>query len=493
MFFARRGGPADPQLERRRTSAYVVLAAIHVIIIFAALTHNTIVMSTIEEEATIRRAWLGRLESLQELQQLAQGVDEAVADIYSDDDISDERAKINASIERFGDVSGALRASLSSIGERNERETLRASLDDIQREMTAVTLAAHMVLAAMARDDVATAHRVLSSVDRSFSRVMDKVTWSTRRVEQIQLANVERQVSLSHAVRRVELVIAFAIIVIVGLVASYGARTSAALRTSHARARAALEALGEAHNRLARYADSVSHELRGPVSKMRLALELALSRERSPEEYRGGIEASLEDCEHLSSVIDGLLFLARAKTPDAKAPMSRTDVNVRAEFALIADYFSAAAEKAGVSITVTTDEIVFQADRTLFQRAVANVVSNALSSTRRGGAIVLSAARDATGVTVKVEDTGVGIPRLMQASIFDGLHSAPAVVKADGAGLGLGLPITRAIVELHGGTVTLESEEGTGTQVTLSFPCSGPCSGPCASEQPVAALDCIAA
>jgi len=275
-------------------------------------------------------------------------------------------------------------------------------------------------------------------------------------------------VKLARQARQLEWGIAGAIMLSVIMVAFYGLNIGRTMRRTDAAKEKALEELEAAHVRLTRYADNVSHELRGPVSKMRVNLDVLLVHDRNAEDYREGIVSSLEECERLSNIIDGLLFLARAENTSTGTNL-RT-ISIRSELALITDFFSASAEQAGVALDLQTPDLHADVDRALFQRAVVNLVSNALSNTARGGRIVLRGRETIDAIEIEVEDNGVGIRADELGSVFDRFHSTSVAPKTDGAGLGLGLPITKAILDLHGGTVSLRSEFGKGTCVTLSFP-----------------------
>jgi signal transduction histidine kinase len=101
---------------------------------------------------------------------------------------------------------------------------------------------------------------------------------------------------------------------------------------------------------------------------------------------------------------------------------------------------------------------------------VCNLVENALAHTPPGGAVSLASADTGTTTVVTVTDTGSGIPAADLAHVFDRFYRADPARASGGRNVGLGLPIVRSIVDLHGGTVGVTSEAGKGTRVTMSFP-----------------------
>ncbi len=230
-----------------------------------------------------------------------------------------------------------------------------------------------------------------------------------------------------------------------------------------------LSRLQRAYDGLRHYADDVAHELRTPLNKMLLGSEIALRKARTVEEYREAIESNVEECESLSRLVRGLLFVARAE--NTQATIERQDVDVVRELQVIRDYFESGASDAGVSLALdTSGPISARLDRLLFQRAVANLVSNALAHTPTGGSVRIVARCDQGTTVVGVRDSGEGISEAHQAHVFDRFYRADEARSTGDERIGLGLAITKSIVELHSGTITLESALGQGTYFEIRLP-----------------------
>jgi two-component system heavy metal sensor histidine kinase CusS len=228
-----------------------------------------------------------------------------------------------------------------------------------------------------------------------------------------------------------------------------------------------LDRLEESFGRLARFSSDIAHELRTPVNNLRGEVEVALGKPRSPEEYRELLGSCLEECGRLARLIDSLLFLARAESPKTQVP--REPVDVGRELEAVREFYEPAAAEAGVALTVSAEGAGrADVDRALLQRAVGNLVENALKHTPPNGAITLRAARAGGGVRLEVEDTGCGIAAEHLPHVFDRLYRVDRARSA--GGVGLGLAIVKGIVELHGGSVAVASEVGRGTRVTLLLP-----------------------
>ena len=232
-----------------------------------------------------------------------------------------------------------------------------------------------------------------------------------------------------------------------------------------------LARLEAAYKSLRQYADNIAHELRSPVNKMLLGCEVTHSKARSIEEHREALESNIEECNQLSRIVQSVLFLARSD--NAPATIEGEPIKVAHELEIIRDYFDTSADEAGLTLSVDcAGDLRTNADRVLFQRAIINLVANSIAHTPRGGSVWIRAANRNSSVAIEVGDTGEGIAPEHQQHIFDRFYRADRARSADDGRLGLGLSITESIVKLHGGTVSLKSEIGRGTVITLTLPAS---------------------
>lgn len=247
---------------------------------------------------------------------------------------------------------------------------------------------------------------------------------------------------------------------------------------------AMLERLEESFSRLSEFSANLAHELRTPINNLRGEAEVALSRARSEDEYRRIIESAIEEYERLSRMVVDILFLAR---PDRSYQPEVIDV--RAEVELLADYYGNVAEEDNTAIVIEGEGEAC-VDPHLFQRAVGNLISNALHYTKRFGEIrVKLRPLSDGGLELIVEDDGMGIDPAELPRVFDRFYRSPQARQVYNQGSGLGLAIVRSIMSLHGGTASMSSTPGKGTAVTLGFPPPRPgcrahdCAQPAALEE----------
>jgi two-component system heavy metal sensor histidine kinase CusS len=235
-----------------------------------------------------------------------------------------------------------------------------------------------------------------------------------------------------------------------------------------------LDRLEESFDRISRFSADIAHDLRTPVNNIRGEAEVALAHARSSDEYRDVIESLMEEAERLSALIGDLLFLARAESPLNHLRRERVDVGEL--LGRVVEYYEASAADGGVSLTtaVTDGPVVAELDRSLLQRAVGNLVSNALANTPPGGVVVLGTNGDLSSVRIDVCDTGIGIPAEALPKVFDRFFRVDSSRSQGSGGTGLGLAIVQSIALLHGGNVEISSHMGQGTRVTLHMPGSCP-------------------
>jgi two-component system heavy metal sensor histidine kinase CusS len=233
-----------------------------------------------------------------------------------------------------------------------------------------------------------------------------------------------------------------------------------------------LDGLEESFERISRFSADIAHDLRTPVNNIRGEAEVALARARTVDEYREALSSCLEEAVRLSDLIGDLLFLARAESP--LAHLHRENLNVGELLSGIREYYEASAADRGVSLStvVPNEPVIAQLDRTLLQRAVGNLVSNALAHTPAGRSVVLGTSIEPAAVRIEVSDAGVGIPPEALPRVFDRFFRVDESRSQASGGTGLGLAIVQSIMLLHGGNVEIASKVGQGTQVTLSVPVS---------------------
>ena len=215
----------------------------------------------------------------------------------------------------------------------------------------------------------------------------------------------------------------------------------------------------------------VSHELRTPLSALRtfnqLLIEGAADDPAARTEF---LESSAGQIDRLDWLAQNLLELSKLDSGLVLLDLRPDDLRAAVESAT--HQYDASAERRGVTVELDLPSrpIRIRHDPPRIGQVVANLVGNAIKFTPRGGRVRVSVEPTPDGARIDVADTGVGIDPGELPHIFDRFYRGSRANEARGAGSGLGLAIVRSIVDIHGGTVTVESGAGQGSRFTVRLP-----------------------
>ena len=238
-----------------------------------------------------------------------------------------------------------------------------------------------------------------------------------------------------------------------------------------------LDRLEDSFRRLSEFSSDLAHDLRTPINNLLGEAQVALSRPREAAEYRAVLESAVEEYERLSRMIENMLFLARADNAQARAAPQWIDL--REALGKILSYYELLAEERNIRLALEVraqkgGEPHAWADELMLNRAVGNLLSNALRHGRPDCTVTVKAvARGDGSAEIEVANPGSGIAADHLPRIFDRFYRPCSSREESSAGSGLGLAIVKSIAELHGGGVGVRSEPGLLTTFTLSFPAAG--------------------
>lgn len=213
-----------------------------------------------------------------------------------------------------------------------------------------------------------------------------------------------------------------------------------------------------------------SHELRTPLSILKGQVEVALSRQRTESEYREALENIGEQSERLISLVNSLLTLSRADAGEIPIEPERVELQALAE--MTTAQLTHLANESGVSLRSNGPDIAITADMTLMIQLLLNLLGNAIEHTPEGGSVEVSWQPAGNIVELTVRDTGSGIPLEHLPHVFDRFYRVDTARSRDRGGAGIGLSISRWIVESHGGTIEVDSTLNQGTTVIVRLPVS---------------------
>lgn len=232
---------------------------------------------------------------------------------------------------------------------------------------------------------------------------------------------------------------------------------------------AMLDRLEKSFERLSRFSADIAHELRTPLNNLQGEFEVALQKPRSPREYQEVLSSGLEETVRVNRMVESLLFLARAENPQSQ--INRETLDLDRELQMVMEFYEPTAGESAITLKRKGfPGLSLKANRPLFQRMVGNLIENALRFTPSGGLIELRVQTSGTHLIIEIADNGCGIEENHLPHLFDRFFRIDPVRGNAGGNTGLGLAIVKSIVELHGGTVGVQSKPGQGTVFSLVFP-----------------------
>jgi len=228
----------------------------------------------------------------------------------------------------------------------------------------------------------------------------------------------------------------------------------------------AFSELETSFEQIRQFSSDVAHELKTPLTSIRGSMEVALRRERKPEEYQSTIADAIEEIVSITRIIEELLMLARPGAWSEKADFQPLDLSAIVE--RVVEDLEEVADGEGVSMEVKKDAAPLVSGNAVFlSRLVFNLVHNAIKFSHRDSAIRISLKGDSQNVVFEVTDHGVGMAREDSERIFDRFYR---VAPGRKEGHGLGLAIAKWIADLHSATISVDSAPGRGSAFRVTFP-----------------------
>ncbi|MBD0679924.1 heavy metal sensor histidine kinase [Pseudomonas sp. PSB11] len=228
-----------------------------------------------------------------------------------------------------------------------------------------------------------------------------------------------------------------------------------------------LHRLDDGVQQLSQFSDDLAHELRTPINNLMGKAQVTLSRERSSEEYKNVLVSCIEELERVARIVSDMLFLAHSSQSTAHAPFEW--VNLETEAEKVAELFSLQAQDKQINLRVVGSARV-SGDRLMIQRAISNLLSNALRHCPPQNTISLVIENGASQVSLFVSNPGAGIEAQHLPHLFDRFYRVDSSRTRSQGSTGLGLAIVRSIMSLHQGDAQVESQPGEITVFRLVFP-----------------------
>ncbi len=238
-----------------------------------------------------------------------------------------------------------------------------------------------------------------------------------------------------------------------------------------------LAGLQRAFDRERAFIADAAHELKTAVAILKSSLQLLACQPRSTEEYRRGLNRSLEDCDRIEALVCNTLILARAEQQaDERRSEELQGVDLVNNCEQSVAKLMPLAEARSVDLRcIATNAVIVKADPESLHTVWVNLLQNAIEHTPAGSIVFLKVAMsDPDTASVVVEDSGTGISPKELPYVFDRFRRGDPSRSRSTGGFGLGLSICKAIVELYGGRIQIASPDDAGTRVSVTLPAAAP-------------------
>lgn len=231
-----------------------------------------------------------------------------------------------------------------------------------------------------------------------------------------------------------------------------------------------LDPVYKAYEQQKQFVSDASHEMRTPLSILSGEMEITLKKNRSVTEYRQMIRSSKEEIDRLKSLVENLLFFARDDhTMMERSLLQHIDVTDLIN-TIISDFHQKiTAKRLTVDFRPGAGNLVVYGSQSMIRTLFANLIDNAIKYSPDGGHIWISLTTTDNLAAINIRDNGMGIAPADQKHIFDRFYRSD-MSRSKPKGFGLGLAITKSIVEMHQGSITVKSAPNKGTSFTVYLP-----------------------
>jgi len=234
--------------------------------------------------------------------------------------------------------------------------------------------------------------------------------------------------------------------------------------------------LGRSFKQIRQFSADASHELRTPLTILKGEIEVGLRKRRRPEEYRKILDSNLDEINHMTQIVDNLLFLSKADMGEIHLQKNRIDLTELVSE--VGTQVQVIAMAKNIRLHISNDSgVAVIGDRFRLRELLLNLVDNGVKYTSEGGEMRISVERDNGRVKLCVLDNGIGIAPEDQPHIFDRFFRVDKARSREAGGSGLGLSICKWIAEAHGGEISVESGVGKGSLFTVTLPLAPPDEG----------------
>ncbi|MCP5153132.1 MAG: hypothetical protein H6983_03135 [Ectothiorhodospiraceae bacterium] len=463
--------PPDPAGRLRWQLAYYLLAAFDcaTVLLCLWLTHQLLDIQA--DSVQVNQAWTTRLRGYLELSDLASAVNAPGNRVFETHDVESATAELTDALRRMTGRIDAARLEIEDAVPDALKPNLVRDLDNLERDVASMVASARALLERFEAGDRAGAGLEMARMDNRYYAVTRDIATLMWRIGDIQQALLVGQAEDARRLGRWEPVIGVMVLVTLIGASLYGRRLASRIREDHEVLQAARRAAEAAHQSKTSFLANIGHEMRTPLNGV-IGIASLLAETAVDARQRRLVAMIQHSGEQLLHLVDDVLDKAQIDAGGLALDAVEFDLGELLHEACVP--LASRARDKGLSLDLLVRPEVARpalGDAARLRQVIANLVGNAIKFTEHGGVTVRARDGSAAGrVVIEVRDTGIG----MNASVLDRIFDA--FVQGDGSssrrfgGSGLGLTISRDLVELMGGRLEVQSWPGRGSIFSFEIP-----------------------
>ena len=230
-----------------------------------------------------------------------------------------------------------------------------------------------------------------------------------------------------------------------------------------------MDRLESSFTQMRQFSSDASHELRTPLTVLKGQSELALGKQRKPEEYQEVISSNLEEVQYMSKVLEDLFLLS--KSDENQIALDFESVDLKSLIEEVCKHAEIIASEKNIKIVIAyLEPVQVYGDPVRLRQMIWNVVVNGIKYTQHDGEVKISVQDKGDGVLIIIQDNGIGISEEDLPLVFNRFYRVDKARSRQEGGTGLGLSICKFIVGAHKGSINLKSKLGEGTKFKITLP-----------------------